>query len=354
VGNHFEKRDLILLSSQMKQEIIQSIWNSLKALSEAKKRGHKVGKLKFKHKFCCIPLKQPGCTFRFCNPQKTSIRIQRLGKFRVLGGRVIPPEAEIAKAYLIKKASGFFIKVTYYVYPEKELAQRKKPKRFKKAIAIDFGVKNQITLSNGLKFSWQVEETPRLKKMQRIFSKMKDRKGTRRWKGLKQRIAKEHNHIENIKREIANKIISLLKRYEFVVFQDDNLNEWKEGYFGRQVHHSALGGIKARLKQMKHSLATPRVRVIPQYTPTTKRCSNCGFKTHMDLSDRTFHCPKCGFCSDRDLNATYNMLYLVGLDRPEGVNPMPDEIKLVERLFSNLKNWVTISPPLTHQESHTL
>ena len=58
----FEDYELKALSSQMKQTILESIQNSIKALSSAKAKGRKAGKLKFKSSVP-IPLKQLNFTY---------------------------------------------------------------------------------------------------------------------------------------------------------------------------------------------------------------------------------------------------------------------------------------------------
>ncbi|MEJ5229679.1 MAG: zinc ribbon domain-containing protein, partial [Pseudothermotoga sp.] len=64
--------------------------------------------------------------------------------------------------------------------------------------------------------------------------------------------------------------------------------------------------------------------LIERYEPTTKVCSQCGAKQDIELSDRVYKCPVCGKELDRDLNATYNTLKKVGLDRSE-VKPVEYE-----------------------------
>lgn len=51
----------------------------------------------------------------------------------------------------------------------------------------------------------------------------------------------------NIKRDIVNKVLSLLYCYNIVCFQDDNIKGWKDGHFSKSVHYSAVGTIKRRL-----------------------------------------------------------------------------------------------------------
>jgi putative transposase len=63
VGDCFEQRSLSVLSSQMKQSILTQIKSDISGLSSKKKKGHQVGKLKFKSWVGSIELKQPNNTY---------------------------------------------------------------------------------------------------------------------------------------------------------------------------------------------------------------------------------------------------------------------------------------------------
>lgn len=60
--NGVEQRELKILSEQMKQSIVAGARSSIKTLASLKKKGKKVGKLKFKSKYTSIDLKQAGKT----------------------------------------------------------------------------------------------------------------------------------------------------------------------------------------------------------------------------------------------------------------------------------------------------
>jgi len=105
--------------------------------------------------------------------------------------------------------------------------------------------------------------------------------------------------------------------------------------FGRQVHASGVGGLKARLR---NSLATPVP--VDRYEPTTKECFACGRPHELSLGDRILQC-ECGWTCDRDHNAALVILrkglglspdQAVGLDRPE---PKPLEREAVTRILGS-------------------
>ncbi|GBD03534.1 hypothetical protein HRbin19_00826 [bacterium HR19] len=159
-----EKREIITLSSQMRQGIVERIRDSLKALKKAKEKGIKVGSLKFKSEVRSIPLKQYGITYKIIK-DKNKVKIQGIKKkFRILGLHQISENAEITYGVLIKKPDGFYLHITCCLFKD-ELLKKIKEKQRNSAVGIDLGVKYQITLSNGEKFEWFIPETKRVKKL---------------------------------------------------------------------------------------------------------------------------------------------------------------------------------------------
>lgn len=62
-------------------------------------------------------------------------------------------------------------------------------------------------------------------------------------------------------------------------------------------------------QKIDHSLG-----VIDRFFPSSKTCSNCGWKNNsLKLSDRVFKCKQCGTQIDRDLNAALN-IQAIGVD----------------------------------------
>ena len=121
---------------------------------------------------------------------------------------------------------------------------------------------------------------------------------------------------------MSNQIVAKFKNYDKIVMQDEQLQNWQKGLFGKQVQHSCMGRIKSKLKTMDN------VYVLDRNIPTTKICMNCGKIHEMDLSDRKFQCD-CGFSEDRDVHAAKNMLEILHLI--EICNLLPPEQRNVKR-----------------------
>ena len=300
--NGFEKREIEFLSSQMRQGIVDRIKHSLKALKKAKEKRIKIGKLRFKSEVRSIPLKQYGITYKI-SKDKNRVKIQGVKeKFRVLGLHQIPETSEVANGTLVKKPSGYYFYVTCYL-PKEKVSKEIREKQIKKAVGIDLGIKHQLTLSNGKKFSWYIPETDRLKRFQKSLSRKQ--KGSRNYLKTKFKIQGEWEYIQNKRKDTLNKVVSYLKRFSLIAIQDDSIKGWKEGLFGKQVQNTGIGGITARLRNLATLIS---VVFVDRYEPTTQTCSFCGHRQKVKLSERVFKCKGCGRKIDRDVNSARNIL----------------------------------------------
>lgn len=191
-----------------------------------KKGLQKRGSLKFKSELNCIPLKSGDWKFR--SARKVWI-LGVKGSVLVKGIDQIPAECDFANANLVKKPDGYYLKVTCYINRENFKEKEKNGKE----IGLDFGIKTSITTSEGEKLDVSVEESDRLKKLQReMFRRAKGSNNRRKTVKLIQR---EYQKLSNKKEDKANKIVSRLKVYDCIVMQDEQIAGWQKGLFGKQV-----------------------------------------------------------------------------------------------------------------------
>ena len=286
------------LPSHFKQTIHARMQANEKTIRILFKKGlQKHGSLKFKSELSCIPLKSGDWKFR--SARKVWI-LGIKGSVLVKGTDQIPAECDFANANLIRKPDGCYLKVTCYISRENF---KEKPKNGKE-IGLDFGIKTNITTSEGEKLDMQVEESDRLKKLQKeMFRRAKG--SNNRHKTVKL-IQREYQKLSNKKEDTANKIVSKLKAYSCICMQDEQIHSWHKGLFGKQIQHSCLGRIKQKLK------ALPQTVVLDKFIPTTKWCPSCGKKNAVSLADRTYSC-SCGYHEDRDVHSAKNMLAIKNL-----------------------------------------
>ena len=300
VGELFEPREMTAISSQMKQSVKTRLFNNLQSLKALKEKGFKTGALKFKCRVNSIPLKQPGKTFSILKGQG-KIKIQGMEKaIKVSGLKQLPKDCEIACATLKRSGKDFFINIT--VYTEKEI--REVPE---KAIGIDFGCDNQISLSNGTKIRWNFPPSERISKLDQAISRSRnmnpDTKGRNRERlYLLRESAYARN--DNRKKDVKNKIVhALTSRYRYIAFQDDSFRGWQAGGHGRKMNGTALGMFRTVLK---HKTAVPLT--VGQWYPSSQLCSGCGARQKIPRGEKVYTCPSCGMVLDRDVNAARNIL----------------------------------------------
>ncbi len=290
-GGHVEERELKVLSSQMRQGILKRLQDNIKALAVQKRKGIKVGKIRFRREVRSIPLPQRDYTYKVLD--KGHIRVQNVGILKVSGLDQIPPGAELANAVLIHRHGDCYIHITAFL-PKKD---EEKPPYF---VGIDFGIHDQLTLSNWIKVSFEVPHASKsIRHLMRSLARK--RPGSKRYRITLQRLEKEFEHLANIRKDIAYKIGHVLTvHFALIAFQDDDIHGW-ERLWGRKVMTTALG----RLKQF---LEWHGAVAVEQYYPSTQECSLCHRRVgKLPLDERTFKCPYCGAELDRDVNAAKNI-----------------------------------------------
>lgn len=151
---------------------------------------------------------------------------------------------ELTNANLVKKPDGYYLKVTCFINKE----NFKSIETNGKEIGLDFGIKTNITTSEGEKLNVSVGESERLKRLQRKISRqVKGSNNRHKTIGLIQR---EYQKLLNRKQDKANKIVHKLKAYETIVIQDEQIANWYKLGFGKQIQHSCMGLVKAKLKTL--------------------------------------------------------------------------------------------------------
>lgn len=301
----FVENPLLYLRASHMQAMRDEVRYSLTSLSAKKKKGYKVGKLKFKSSCGSIPLRQ------FCNTHRikslSKVGITGIsGNFRVHGLDQFAdnPNAEIANAKLLKRPDGYYIHWTVYIDKNKLPVIHKNDE----VIGIDFGCSTSFTFSDGHKEDFKLKEPECLKKLQKSFARKKryetNKKHSNQYKSVQRKLDRAYQHLANIKNDKANKLCHRLKTYKQVVIQDENLRGWSKGGHGKAVQHSILGRVKKKLKTMDN------VTVLSRFAPTTKLCFHCGeLHNEIKLWDRVFHCD-CGVCMDRDIHSAQCMVWM--------------------------------------------
>lgn len=307
-NRELEDKELKFLPAYLRRDIFNDIKQNICNLSKKKKKGIKVGFTKFRSKITCISLSnnaKDGGSHYIVGDRIKIVGIKR--HLRLFGIGQIKPEYETANAKLIKRPTGYYVKLTCF-----ENIKLESFSNLKADIGVDFGIKNMLTTSDGEILDVCIAESMKLKKLQRKLSRQI--KNSTNYNETKLKIQKEHEKLQNQKRESSNKIVHHLCIHNRVYIQNDNFSGWQQRW-GKKLRSMVLGIIKQKLLQRKN------VVVIDRFVPTTKFCYNCGkINKNLTLSDRIFKCD-CGFEMDRDLKAAKTIMYFGKCDSyvPQGM-----------------------------------
>ena len=234
--------ELLVLNSQEKQAILTRMMSNQKTIVKMVRNGRQThGSLQFKSELNCIPLKQYGTTYKFKSQNK--IKVAGIhGDMRVKGTSQIPCNCDYANGVLLKRPDGYYLIVTCYIDNNKIQKQETNGKE----IGLDFGIKTNITTSEGEKLDVSIEESERLKMLQRKLQRQ-TKGSNNRYKTIKS-IRRQYLKLTNKKKDKANKIVHELRQYSTIVIQDEQLNKWhKKKGMSKIVQHSFMGLIKSKL-----------------------------------------------------------------------------------------------------------
>lgn len=343
-NGQFEERELKYIGSQMAQGIVDEMKSNLKTIIRlTKNRKQNSGNLKFVSELKSLNLTQYGLTYKFKSYKK--LKLQGVSGYVTVSGTkqfYENQDIELASAKILNTPKGYYIAISTFTFFEKLPRKQFNGKN----IALDLGCETSITYSDGRKHSVSVEESERMKRLQRKFAKQV--KGSNNRNRTRKLIQVEYQKICNKKHDISNKILSELKYYDNVVIQDEQLAKWHKSGHGKKIQHSCLGTIKTKLKSQFDN-----VIVLASNIPTTKICMNCGKIYDMKQSDRTFKC-NCNVVTDRDIHAAKNMIDIAKmiLDNDLTVPVGRRELKREEFLTAYEKKFKVRYGTLRH-EDHT-
>lgn len=342
---HYDKdknqvQSRITLPSVLHRATVAQKKTDIVNLVKSKAHGRKIGALKFKRQVDCIPIITgftkiiDGC--RITIPGFKKIRVNGLNQLNQF------EQFEIADAKLVRKASGYYVKISIML--------PKSPRNpTNREVGLDFGIKDSITTSNGDKYNCKVQESEYLKYLSKMLNRHKAEKDSkRRWR-CRCQLAREYEHLANKRKDIANKIYNkLVIDYDVIYFQDEQIKNWQKGLFGKSVQSSCLGSLKQRLVALE---AIGRSFKISKWEPTTKLCPMCGCINHPTLADRIYKCD-CGYIMDRDTHSARVVLMIGSSKRAECVEHASAEV--AASIPPSSTGLVQVAPSKRKLEAHRL
>lgn len=191
----------------------------------------------------------------------------------------------------------------------------------------DFGVKADVTLSTG-----EVIQGPKphkallarvrrlsrsLSRKQRVTVEVKQPDGTTKTvkrdsknrAKAKLKLARLHKRIADIRNDFIHKTTTeLTRRFHTIGIEDLNVSGMmKNHHLARSIADVSFFEFRRQL-EYKASMRGGQIVAADQWFPSSKLCSECGYKmAEMPLKVRRWQCPCCHAEHDRDVNAAINL-----------------------------------------------
>ena len=217
-----------LVYSKILLMVNNHLWYNINSLHELKKKEKKVGKLRYKNIVKIINYNQSG--FKIGGDK---LILSKIGEIKVFFHR--PLEGEIKGVIMKKSATGW-----YAIF---QVDVEKKPlEKTGKVVRIDLGVEKLVTTSDGV-----VIENPkifdkvgrRIETLQKSLSRK--RKGSRNYKKVRKKLAKIHEHVENLMSDYIHKVTSwIVEHYDEIYVEDLDVKEMVEDSNNKNLRRHIL------------------------------------------------------------------------------------------------------------------
>jgi len=316
------------IHSKTRQYVLYQLYSNLRALAQLKKRGHKVGRLRFKGKgrFNCFVYNQTGYKLIKTETRQQKLRLSKIGDIPLRLHRKV--EGNIKQVYVKKTQTGKWYAI-FSVEVESDKLQSNG-----REIGIDLNIMNYLTDSEGN----VVEHPHTLRKLQKKLAREqrrmhKKKKGSQNRAKQRFRVARIYEQINNQRDDFLHRLsIHYINNYDFIAVEDLSVKDMMQSsYNAINIVDSAWSTFLSMLSYKAESAGRTFVKVDPKNT--TQICSQCGNHVYKPLWVRTHDCPTCGLQLDRDHNSAINILNKARLE----VGRVPSELTPVETrpLFRN-------------------
>jgi len=278
------------------------LFSNLSALSALKKKGRKVGALRFKGKnwFKTISYNQSGFSLEHTYKKNGRLKLSKVGDIKIKMHRQV--EGNIKQITIKKENDKWFA----FVISD----GIKRLEHGNKVLGIDLGINNYLVDSEGNKVEhpkYYEKILPKLRKVHRNLSRKK--KGSKNRLKARKSLNRIYEKLNNQRNDFLHKTSTdLIRKSKIIVFEDLNIKGMMmQKYFNaKNIADSSWNKFIKMLEYKAENAGVQVIKVNPRNT--TKLCSNCGAMKSMHLWDRTYKCAECGYKANRDENSAINIL----------------------------------------------
>ncbi|CAD6492031.1 MAG: putative transposase [Candidatus Argoarchaeum ethanivorans] len=292
------------VNSKTLQMVLFMLYNNLKVLRELKKKGRKVGRLRYRKygRFKSFILNQSGFKLKITDNRLDKLYVSKVGDIPI---RLHQKIDGVIKQVIIKKyQSGKWYAL---ICTEKDAQPKNQmPRSF---IGLDMGLLHFLTDTAGRQI-----ENPKFYKQTLKLIKIGQRKLSRKKKGSKNRLKQKlrlnrlYDKLTHQRDDFLHKLSRYyVDTYDLISVEDLNVtNMVKNHKLSQSILDSSWSKFFYMLSYKAESAGKILIKVNPKNT--SKECSICGSMQDMPLSERIYNCSECGIVIDRDVNAAINIL----------------------------------------------
>lgn len=207
----------------------------------------------------------------------------------------------------------------------------------KQEVGCDVGIKDIVICSDGTKYPNKRFKHEAKKKMRALNRRLSRRQGwsnikfreahrkdttivpSRKYNATVKRMAVVQRFVQR-RRDLWNNEITkdIVNRNAMIAVETLNVRGMSQNHhLAFALSDAGMGDILAKLNY-KSAWHNRTLKAIDQWTPSSKRCNNCGYIFDgLTLAIREWTCPECGERHDRDINAAKNILYFAKKETEE-------------------------------------
>ncbi len=339
ICNHSFKK----LHSKAMQYECYKLFSNLSSLVHLKKKGKKVGRLRFKGKgwFKTFTYNQSGFKLIITGRRCQTLWLSKIGDIPIRCHRNI--KGSIKQITVKRMASG---KWFASVVEERNVPILKQ--EIRKVVGIDLGITDVVWDSDNNKVEnprHLKKKAKRLRRLQKGLSKTK--KGSINRNKARIRVAIQHEKTANTRDDFVHKLSRYyVNNYDAIGFEDMDISKLVKGNWLAKHLLDASGGKLRQYTSYKAENAG-KLCVSVNYIGTTQRCSQCGETVQKELWDREHKCHNCGFIVPRDYNSALEIKRLILIEIGQGLPestpvemealPLVTSVKETGSLFQNPK-----------------
>jgi putative transposase len=280
------------------------LFSNLRSLSQLKKKGKKVGKLRFKGRdwFKTINYNQSGFKLEQTGKHFGKLSLSKIGNLNIRCHRITNGKI---KQITIKKTSGKWYAILLTDGTKNHQCGTGK-------IGLDLGIINFIADSNGNKIKSPLFLKKSLAKIKVAHKDLsRKQKGSQNRNKAKQCLNSLYEKVDDQRNDFLQKLSTkIVSQNKLICIEKLAINKMarkNKHWNKRNMLDCSWGKFASLLKCKAGSAGTKVIEVNPKNT--TKTCSNCGTIQSIPLSQRTYSCD-CGLEMDRDVNSAKNILAL--------------------------------------------